>query len=403
MATAVLAQAPPASTAEAEAAKLLSAGQTAWRKKQFPDAVMQFARLQDEFAATSAAPQAGLGMGHVLVALGDPIAALEEFQQVRTRWPKNPAAASALAYGSVLRRLYARPADAPAYGPSEKAGAEKLDNLLGLAVTSRGAVYRSAEKSVEALQPADGDLPPSGPFSKPRLTLDNAGNLVVLDAARMILPAPARPLSLRLLRPNKPPQPLDKIESAVQLSTGDWLVMDADEKQICRFTSEGSDGKLFETSPKGSGVRALQLAVNAFDEVAAIDADAARIVLFDATGAIRGTIPFKRRATDVKDPLDLPYELKEPRDVAFDAFGHLYVLDQKQIAIFNPYAGPPRTGAARPGTPEDNWGDDYHLRTLFSEAAGKGRDGFKASVFAIDRSGAVYLYDESLKQILVYR
>ena len=79
-----------------------------------------------------------------------------------------------------------------------------------------------------------------------------------------------------------------------------------------------------------------RLAINAFDEVAGLDDDHSRVVLFDANDALKGSIPYKRRQQDFRDSQDVAYELKDPKDLAFDTFGHLYVLDQKAVAIFSP-------------------------------------------------------------------
>jgi hypothetical protein len=403
LAPALLAQTPPASPAEAEAAKLLKDSQALWHKKQFEDALMKLARVQDEFGTTSAAADAGLWAGRVLVALGDPIAAMEEFQQVHNRWPKTQAAVSALAQGSLLRRLYARPAGNPAYGAPEKVGGDKLEGVDSLAVTGRNAVYRAGEKTLATVVTVEGDQPPTGVFTRPRLTLDTDGRLVVCDGGRLVAPAPAKALDLKMPRPNNPPKPLEKIDAAVQLSTGEWLVVDDNEKVIQKFSREGQYVQPFEGA-SSRAVKVSRLAVNAFDEVAALDDSESRIVLFDATGATKGSIPYRKRAADLKDPQDTAYELKDPKDLTFDAFGHLYVLDQKAMAIFSPFAvGPAKQAATRPATPGANRGDDYRLRTLFAETPEKGREGFKATAFAVDRSGAVYLYDESLKQVLVYR
>jgi len=405
MTTGVIGQTPPASPAEAEGAKLLKDSQALWHKKQFDEALAKLVHVEDDFGTTSVAPDAGVWTGRVLVAVGDPIAAMEEFQQVRNRWPRSLAAASALAHTSLLRRLYARPAGTPAFGAPERLGTDKIDNIVALAATARGAVYRAGDKSVDTVQPADGDQPPSGSFARPRLAVDTEGRLTVCDGGRLVPSPPGKAIDLKVPHPGSLPKLLEKIDAAVQLSTGEWLVMDGNERMIQKFSRDGQYLQPFEAAPgRGGPVKVSRLAVNGFDEVAGLDDDDSRIVLFDAGGVMKGAIPYKRRALDLKDPQDLPHEFKDPKDLAFDAFGHLYVLDQKAMAIFSPYgAGLGKGAAARPAAAGDNRGDDYHLRTLFAETPEKGRDGFKATAFAVDRSGAVYLYDENFKQVLVYR
>jgi hypothetical protein len=352
---------------------------------------------------TSAAPDAGLWASRALVAIGDPIAAMEELQQVRNRWPRATTAGVALAQNSILRRLYARPADAPVYGAPEKIGPDKLEAVTSVVVTAHGGVYRGAEKGADVVVSGEGERLPPGPFGKPRVALDGDGNVIVLDGGRIMTYPAGKPIALAVPRLNKASEPLEKIVAVVQLSNGDWLVMDANDKAIQRFSRDGSYQNPFEGTPGKDGpIKVSRLAINAFDEVAGLDDDHSRVVLFDANGALKGSIPFKRRPQDFRDSQDVAYELKDPKDLAFDSFGHLYVLDQKAVAIFSPYAGVTGRPLSRQST-EPNRGDDFRLRAVFAEAPDKGRDGFRATAFALDRSGAIYLYDEALKQMVVYR
>ena len=404
VAGAILAQSPSTTSPDNEAAKLVKDVASLWHKRQFDDALLKAIRVQDEYAMSSAAPDAGLWASRALVAVGDPISAMEELQLVRNRWPRTSTASVALAHNSILRRLYARPNEAAAYGAPEKISPERIDPVTSLAVTSHNAVFRAGEKGVEVVQTADGDRLPSGAFTRPRLTTDNEGALVVIDGGRLVPPPPGKPLVLTVPRLNKAAEALEKIETAVQLSNGDWLVMDANDKAIQRFARDGSYLQPFESTPGKDGpVKVSHLAANAFDEVAGLDDGHSRVVLFDASGAVKGTIPYKRRNQDFRDSQDVAYELKDPRDLAFDAFGHLYVLDPKAVAIFSPYApAVPGRAPVRPAA-DVNRGDDFRLRTLFVDAAEKGREGFRATAFAVDRAGAIFLYDETLKQMVVYR
>ena len=45
----------------------------------------------------------------------------------------------------------------------------------------------------------------------------------------------------------------------------------------------------------------------------------------------------------------------------------------------------------------------YRLVTLFAEPKTSTTGFHKATAFAVDDSGAIYLYDENAKRILVYR
>ena len=166
--------------------------------------------------------------------------------------------------------------------------------------------------------------------------------------------------------------------------------MDGNGKNIHRYGKTGTYQGPFALS------HASRLAVNAVDEVAAIDKDQKAIVFFDATGKISGKIPLKGTG----------YDLQNPEDLTYDAFGHLYVLDRGAIAVFSPYpAAPPAASAAlaAPAAPAASAARTYRLVTLFAEPE-KSVAGFhKGTAFALNQAGVIYLYDENAKRILVYR
>jgi hypothetical protein len=136
------------------------------------------------------------------------------------------------------------------------------------------------------------------------------------------------------------------------------------------------------------------MVINAFDEIVGIDRDEGGLVFLDANGRHLGSRGGK--------------DLKDAKDLAFDAFGHLYVLTPKTIMVFSPYHAAlptPATAAPSRGTgpaPVANRGDEYTLRISFSEPE-KAPGFHQAAAFTVDRAGNIFLYDESAKQILVYR
>jgi hypothetical protein len=91
-------------------------------------------------------------------------------------------------------------------------------------------------------------------------------------------------------------------------------------------------------------------------------------------------------------------------DLAFDTFGHLYVLCQNAIAVFSPYPAP-RTGAPAPAAPAAAAAATapWRLLTLYTEADKSPNAFKKATGFFVDRAGTVFLYDDSAKRVMVYR
>jgi TolA-binding protein len=360
------------------------AGETLWFAGRFNDALGSFGRVEVEYPISPSAADAYLGAGKVLVSLGDPISAMEEMQQVRNRWPGTPAAATALARITLLNRLYLRARSGPAFVlGTESVGPAKLENVLGLAVTSRDALYYANEAGVGVATPAAADKFPAVAKSR-GITLDSTGNPVAIDGG-VLRPIAGNALPVLLPKPNGTPEALTKIDAVAQLSNGDWLVMDGGEKVIHRFGRGGAYAGPFVTA------KVSRLAVSPLDEVAGIDRDQKGIALFDATGRSIGRIALKGTG----------YDLQNPEDLTYDAFGHLYVLDRTSVAVFSPYPAAPAAPAATPAVRAAT--RSYRLLTLFAEPE-KSPTGFhKATAFAIASSGTVYLYDDRAQRIMVYR
>jgi len=361
---------------------LLFLGDTLWFAGRRQEALGHLERVTADFPANPAAADAFVSASRALVSLGDPILAMEELQQARDRWPKTAAASTALARLTLLNRLYVRAKTGQAaytYSP-EQVGPQKFQNFVGMAVTGSGAAYWATESGVGIVTPADAPRPPSVP--KPRgLTLDNTGALVVIDGATLrVLGGDNK--AFFLPQSNGSSKPVDKIDAAVQLSSGEWLVMDGDGKMIHRFSS---DVKYLGTF---AATRVTRLAVNTVDEVAALERDEQNVTIFDAAGKVRTRVPFKGTG----------YALQDPEDIAFDAFGHLYVLDRTAVAVFSPYPAVMTGAAMAPGAPPT-----YRLVTLFSVPETSPGAFRRATAFGLDPSGAIFLYDDRAERVQVYR
>jgi outer membrane protein assembly factor BamD (BamD/ComL family) len=377
----------PASDAVPRA--LVLAGQTLWHAGRYDDALANFGRVQVEYSTHESAADAYVAAGRVLVSQGDPILAMEEMQQARNRWPASAAAARALDRISLLHRLYSKGKGTPLYTASaETVGPPRLENVFSLLLTPRGALYYANEESVGVAAPATATPPPAA--RRPRvLTMDATGQVFVIEEfdLRGVTGPP-----IRLLRPRQgeDPEPLKNIRDAVQLSTGEWLIADEDTRGIHKFSPSGDYGGLWGQA-KLSG-----LALNAVDEVAGIDRDQKVIVTFDRTGKPIDRLPFRGGG----------YQFENVEDVAFDEFGHLYVLDREAVGIFTPHP-PGKDGVTAPAAPADprTPPSRYRLVSVFSELATKVPTAFRrATAIAVDPTGALYLYDaDRAKRIKVYR
>ena len=104
------------------------------------------------------------------------------------------------------------------------------------------------------------------------------------------------------------------------------------------------------------------------------------MVLLDAAGAVAGRIAAKGPG----------YDFPNLEGLAFDRFGHLYVLDRAAVGVFSPGAA-----TATPRT--------YALMTVYTDPPGNPTSFRRATAFALDLSGGLYLYDDRAERVRVYR
>lgn len=346
-------------------------GEAFWYAGRLDDALANLGRVTAEFPATDAAADAYLIAGRVLLAMGRPILAMEELQQVRNRWPGTPAAEEALARLTLLHRLYVRAPNGPAYtASSDTVGPQRLRDVTSLVRTADRRIFWATNSGIGVAGGNEAERLPV--YTRFRgITVDNAGRLVAIDSASL------RPLGgddVPILLPDSDgARALDNIVAAAQLSNGDWLVMDNDQRAIQRFGPGGASLGAFAQA------RVTRIAVGSQDQVAAIERDGREVLLFNADGAATGRIALRSPDLDFRNPAGL----------AFDAFGHLYVLDREGLAVFSPYGEAVQTG---------------NYRLLTSSAADRREGGFdRATAFVVDASGTVFLYDDRAERILVYR
>ena len=350
---------------------LVAAGEAYWLLGRHDDALASLVRAEVEYPNNPATAQAHLFVAQVLVTRGDAVGAMEELQQIRNRWPQSEDAEIALGRLTILHRLYVRAkGGAPFAVTPETPGPPRIQNMAGMITTSRGVIYWAAENGAGQLTT---QKPPAAPGVKePRgLTRDRLGNPVVIEVGGL-KPFAGEKMSTQVMRPNGQPQVLEKIDGAVQLYSGDWLVMDDDFRAIQRFNRVGEHQGQFGTT------RVSRMIINDFDEIAAIDRDQRGVVILDGTGAVIARIPAKGTG----------YELPNIEALAFDAFGHLYVLDRGTIAVFRILRSSPR---------------QVMLLATFSEPTTVPTAFRRATAFALDASGGVYLYDDRAERVRVYR
>ena len=238
----------------------------------------------------------------------------------------------------------------------------RMSTIQALAVNAEGQVFFATDSGVGATDQMAAARAPVG--RRPRgLVLDRRG--VVTAIVQGALTARGTPaLQMTLPRPGRDPKEFREIDAAGVTAVGDWLIMDRDERDIHRFSATAEYRGVFASG------RVRRLAVGPNDLVAVVARD--RRIRLLTEGQELGEIP--RKGSN--------YEIDDPIDVAFDVFGHLYIVDEKRVFIF----GRDRKLVLRVPASDDTPGAPR-----------------KITAFALDRFGSFFIADGDEKQIVRYQ
>jgi TolA-binding protein len=324
-------------------------------------------RVSLEFPASDAAAEAQFEIGQALALQGQARLAMEEFQQVRNRFPQSPWAQPALERTTALYRLFggARPAFAP--DPAfALAGGDILKDVRALAVAPGGTLWVASAKSRSAVpfDPAGKPGPSLGAEDPRALSLTPAGELVLAGrGAVRVGPKDVRSFTTPPDKPGASPKPVEKILAAAVTTGGFVLVSDEDREAILRFDAKGP---YLGTFPGSDAARrkVTRILVDGEGGIVTLDREEKVVRVWQETGRPIGAIG--------------PAGLKRPADVAVDAFRNLYVADEELgILVFNPQGQP--------------------------LAAISGPELRRPRAVTLDATGAVLVYDERSERVLRYR
>jgi TolA-binding protein len=337
------------------------------RAGRYADAVALNRRVALEYPASDAAPRAQFEAAHALALQGEPRLAMEAFQQVRNRFPKSPWADAALDKTTALYRLYALPRPTFSLDPGYSvAGGNVLKDVEALLVTPEGRLWVASRKtkSAVAFDPS-GQMKESLPAQDPRtLSLGPQGQLVFASkTAVRIGPRDIRTFSLPPEKPGEKPEQLDEILAVALTPGGSVIVSDEDEDTVYRFDAQGGFRGLF--IPGDTADREVRrIVVDGEGAIVLLDREDKIVLVCDENGRTLRKVG--------------PGGLRNPRDVAVDAFRNIYVADEDEgVLVFNTRG------------------------ELFFRISGEEMD--KPTAIALEPSGAVLVYDDDSDRILRYR
>jgi TolA-binding protein len=337
------------------------------RAGRFEDAVAFNRRVALEYPASDAAPRAQFEAGHALAILGEPRLAMEEYQQVRNRFPESPWAKLALARITALYRLYG--GGKPTFGHDSSyslSGGNAVKDVRALLATPDGRLW-VASKKAKAAVPFDssGKMGSSLSAQEPRtLSLAPDGRLVF--AAKSAVRLGLRDLRSFKLPPEKPGderKPLEKILAAAVTRGDIVLVSDEGNDTVYRFDTNGGFQGTFPSRARDKR-EVIRIIVDGEGDILLLDKKAKTVRICDESGRTLRTVG--------------PGGLNKPRDVAVDSVRNIYVADEKEgVVVFNPRG------------------------ELFFKISGSPMK--KPTALTVEPAGAVLVYDDDSDQVLRYR
>lgn len=346
---------------------LYAAGLVHQKAGRLADAVDSERRASLEYPTSDAAPAAQFQIGHCLALLGEQRQAMEEYQQVRNRFPANEWAARALDRITGLYRLYG--SEKPTFlldtGYSIGIG-DVLKDVRAILMTPSRTVWIASDKSKGAIPfDAAGKMGPSFPAEDIRgLSLSPRGEVVVTNKLAVRIAKDIRSFSIPSDKPGIP-EPLENLTATVITPGGSVLVADEKRKKVYRFDRQYKYQGVF---PDAREREVSRIVVDGEGGIVLLDRSEKTVRVFDEAG-------HPLRSVGPRGP---GFELKKPADVAVDPFRNTYVADEEgSVFVFSAQG---------------------QLLTTLTAMEMK-----RPKALTLDPSGAILVYDDKLEKVLRLR
>lgn len=355
---------------DAVAAAGFYAGEALREFRRDADALDRYRRVTMEYPRSIWASRAAVSAGYCLIQQDKPAQALQEFQRARQLFPSSPAAAEALNLNTIAYRLYIRNPTQPAFSFANKViGPEKseLRDVVGIQFDSTGQLLLGHRNGVTIFKP-DGSIASSTTAADATaFFIDEQERLVVARNGSLVT---ARADSIQFMGPGSDNQmrAVEEIPAALPNEKGERLISNVKQRNVIRALP---NGKFVSVFAQGQVTR---MAKNWLGDIAMLDRSSKSIAIADRDGKAVSKIPQKGTG----------YELDEPQDLAFDALGHLYVLERGKGSIL--VFGPKNRLIA--------------TLTIPNNAPGALTRG---EALGVDAAGRLYVFDERSRRIQVYQ
>lgn len=346
------------------------AGEALRIANRIDEALDRYRRVRMEYPRSEWAARASLGEGYCLVQQEKAARALPEIQWVRQQFPNTDVAAEALAFNTIIYRLYLRAPAQPAYSFSGRSiGSERADYKDVFSIQwNRDGRLLLGHKGGVAIFDDKGTSVGSVPGQDVSAFFIDEKDRIVIARNSQLIAEKGETVNLMVPTQGGIPRALEELPSVIPSPKGDRLVADPKGRTILRLAADGKYQSIFSSSYYN------RLYVTPLEEIAMLDKNTKSVTYTDRDGKVLFKLPAKGTG----------YELDEPVDLAFDSLGHLYVLDRGKNAVV--VFGAKHKFVANITMPEKSAG-------AFTRAAALG----------VDPVGRLFIFDERAKRIQVYQ
>lgn len=355
---------------EAVAAAGFFAGETLRSARRDADALERYRRVTMEYPRSIWAARASISAGYCLVQQDKAPQAMVEFQRARALFPTSGAAVDALNLNSIAYRLYVRQPAQPAFAFNGKPiGPEKseLRDASRIAFDADGLLMLGHKGGVTTFK-ADGSIAKSDTaVDATTFFVDEQGRVVIAREGSLIT-AKADSIAFSGAGSDGQLRAVEEIPAVVANAKGERLISNVKQRNVIRALPNGKFISVFATG------QITRMAQNWVGDVALLDRATKSVSIVDRDGKAVSKIATKGTG----------YEIDEPTDVAFDALGHLYVLDRGKASIY--VFGPKSRLVATLTVPDKSPGALT-----------------RADALGVDAAGRLYVFDDRSRRIQVYQ